>query len=344
MATDSSFAERPVCVLSAGRSGTSVLARALNILGLNLGPEDAMLPANDHNVRGYWEQAAVVALNDDLLRRLGGTLWELPSVSQGWEADPGLQEVRERARRIVRETFAADRRWAFKDPRTAFTWPLWRHIVGEMELLVCVRRCDEVVRSMQKASGMPTVVLDQCWLELNAHILGHLVGRRRTFVFFDEWFADPVAVSRRVARHVFGDRHHWDPETWQEIQQFFDPSLRHFGDEEDASPPEAQAMLALLQLAAEAPADPGHDARRHRIAVELARAHRARQELRHDLRTNGQRLDDPHRDSRELAQRHDAVLERALRAERINAQLMDSVSWRLTTPLRVAKARVLHRR
>jgi hypothetical protein len=62
------------------RSGTSLTARVLDLLGIALGPRDTMLAADpDDNARGYWEQSAVMALNDDVLAQVGGsapeTLW-----------------------------------------------------------------------------------------------------------------------------------------------------------------------------------------------------------------------------------------------------------------------------
>ena len=66
-----------VCVLGMHRSGTSVVSRMLNLLGVYLGPEQAMCPAGHDNRKGYWEHQGLVMLNDAVLARYGGR-WDLP--------------------------------------------------------------------------------------------------------------------------------------------------------------------------------------------------------------------------------------------------------------------------
>ena len=92
----SSEGARPLCVLSSGRSGTSLAARVLNLMGVDLGPESAMLEAGDMNARGYWENRQIMALNDAILERLGGTLFRPPPLPSGWQRDPQFDELRTR--------------------------------------------------------------------------------------------------------------------------------------------------------------------------------------------------------------------------------------------------------
>ena len=53
------------------RSGTSVIARLLNMLGVYFGPEGSGLAANADNPKGFWERADIVALNDAILADAG---------------------------------------------------------------------------------------------------------------------------------------------------------------------------------------------------------------------------------------------------------------------------------
>lgn len=45
---------RPICVLSVGRSGSSLAARAVNLLGVHLGVEEDLMPPSQQNERGFW--------------------------------------------------------------------------------------------------------------------------------------------------------------------------------------------------------------------------------------------------------------------------------------------------
>ena len=59
-----------VCILGMHRSGTSLLARMLNLMGVSLGPEQFLMQPTIDNPKGYWEHDEIVGLNNEILRRL----------------------------------------------------------------------------------------------------------------------------------------------------------------------------------------------------------------------------------------------------------------------------------
>src|SRR4051812_19368334 len=63
---------RLVSVIGMHRSGTSLVARITNLLGVDFGATAEMLPAAPRNPSGFWENARLVELNDELLDALGG--------------------------------------------------------------------------------------------------------------------------------------------------------------------------------------------------------------------------------------------------------------------------------
>ena len=67
-------------VLGMHRSGTSVLARALPVLGISLG--ERLLPAHPCNPKGFFEDADINAGNRALLKELGAS-WESPVSFRG---------------------------------------------------------------------------------------------------------------------------------------------------------------------------------------------------------------------------------------------------------------------
>ena len=69
-----------VCILGMHRSGTSLLTRMLNLIGVYLGPEQLLMHPNFANPRGFWEHDEIVSLNDEILRRLGGIWAEPPDI------------------------------------------------------------------------------------------------------------------------------------------------------------------------------------------------------------------------------------------------------------------------
>jgi len=85
------------------RSGTSLVARIVNLLGIDLGPPALLLPPRPDNPRGFWEHAPFTALNDAVLAALGGTWDDPPPLPAGWYRAAELRSLRDRARRLVDE-------------------------------------------------------------------------------------------------------------------------------------------------------------------------------------------------------------------------------------------------
>src|SRR3954454_7745401 len=116
-----------VVVLGPSRSGTSAVGRVLNLLGVDLGPEDRLLAAIPGvNPKGFFEHRDVVGLNDEILRRLSGDWLSPPELIAGWEHDAALDDLRSQAHELLQNTFGASALWGFKDPRASLTLPFWR--------------------------------------------------------------------------------------------------------------------------------------------------------------------------------------------------------------------------
>ena len=60
---------RVIVVLGMHRSGTSAIARSLELLGVGLG--DNLHPAGFDNPKGFWEDRACLEINEELLRYFG---------------------------------------------------------------------------------------------------------------------------------------------------------------------------------------------------------------------------------------------------------------------------------
>ena len=109
-----------VIVLGPYRSGTSVTAKVLSMLGVNFGPVTELVPPSPKNPGGFYERRDINAANTALLESAGATL-----------ADPG--DPRELARRADFATLKMANMswthqrglWGIKDPRMCATLLAW---------------------------------------------------------------------------------------------------------------------------------------------------------------------------------------------------------------------------
>jgi hypothetical protein len=369
---------RHVCVLSIGRSGTSLATRALGLLGLELGDEEAMLPANEWNRTGFWELAAMNDLNDEILAALGGSLWNPPDPPPGWEDTAEMEPFRARAAALVAEKFPPGARIAFKDTRTLHTLPLWRGVVGPMDYLLCVRNPVEVVDSLRpQLADLTRGQLFAVWLRGTASALRATQGERRLVLPYEDWFEDALGVARRLAGFVHGSPDALTDDAAARILGFFDARLRTRDGgtaslARDDVPAEVAAQHFLLRDLARAEAAGTEDAGalqaaasrlggelrlQHVLAGEHRRAQAAARELEAlerqrdalvaDLewsRGNANAVQAAHDEAVARMRVLEARLDQAEGTEAEARQTIDALlasrSWRVTRPLRAARLRL----
>jgi hypothetical protein len=140
------------------RSGTSALCAALQNVGVHFG--SGLLKAIEGvNDEGFWEDADVVALNDNLLAKLGLAWFSLSgnALEVDWTAEQ-FDEQRSLATEILQRGFGGGVE-AVKDPRFCLTLPFWLDCCARLERkmqVLCISRPPlEVAQSLEKRDGFP---------------------------------------------------------------------------------------------------------------------------------------------------------------------------------------------
>jgi len=183
------------------RSGTSLVARALNLAGVWLGPEDDLLPAAPDNPAGFWENANFVRINDRVLSELGGA-WDLPPrAASGWEKSGRLAAVRRDAARTVR-AFDGREPWGWKDPRNSLTLAFWQDLVPDLAVVICLRDPLEVARSLARRGSSSMRLGLRLWVDYNERVLRSAPRRRRVVSHYAAYLYDGRSELRRVLEAV----------------------------------------------------------------------------------------------------------------------------------------------
>ena len=177
-------------VLGMHRSGTSALANVLALAGADL-PREVM-PADDHNARGYFEPWRIAVFND---RRLAaaGTAWDDPFAALA--APPADEPAwREEARKLFRSQFGRRRRPLLKDPRVSVLAGLWRPVLEAeglaLRVFIPVRSPLAVAGSLAARDGFSTRKSVMVWC---AYMLAAEAASRdlpRAFVDYDALLED----------------------------------------------------------------------------------------------------------------------------------------------------------
>ena len=241
------------------RTGTSLTARILNLLGVDLGRQSGLLETkSEENPKGFWEQVAIKEFNDELLGALGGTWDAPPDLEPGWEYDPGLSEYRERAQQLIVDQFGDAELWGWKDPRSAILLPFWQQIVPDLSYVVCLRHPHGVAESMiRRRNNIDAAVAHELWLRYTTDALLHTRQGRRVMVFFEDFFEDLDRQVHHLAAFLDRDPMTIEPGVWSKIRALADPSLwrnRTSPDDDAGLPGEVRALWVGLRSAV-APTD-----------------------------------------------------------------------------------------
>jgi hypothetical protein len=179
------------------RSGTSMVARMLNLCGLYLGPESEFMPPGPDNPEGYWENIHFVEINNRILAHLDAG-WDLaPAVCKGWEVRPQLAPLRKESAELI-ERFNAHEPWGWKDPRNSLTLPFWIELIPNMKALVVLRNPLEAAQSLQARNFSSVALGLKLWLTHNQSILSGVRPEDRVVTHYDSYFYAPRAELRRV--------------------------------------------------------------------------------------------------------------------------------------------------
>lgn len=133
-------------ICGSGRSGTSAVARVLHEAGLSAGHE--LIAADEHNVEGYFEERAVVEVNEAILAAAG---------LSGQGAAATREQVKEAARPLTgyMAAVASEATPLWKDPRFSWTLEPWLAAFdAKPAVIVCLRNPSEVAESTLRYYGL----------------------------------------------------------------------------------------------------------------------------------------------------------------------------------------------
>lgn len=177
------------------RSGTSLVAGILAEAGFDLGRD--LLPANEANPKGYFEDRECVVLNELILRSVGRCWFDTrpigPKIREEW---------RQRLASYLSQRLHGGGAIAVKDPRISRLLPFWADAFQEVgakpQILVCIRNPSEVMNSLATRDKMPARLALALWWR---HLVSVTIWLRKNpipslVVTFDELFDSDNRLTR----------------------------------------------------------------------------------------------------------------------------------------------------
>lgn len=233
-----------ICIAGMHRSGTSLVAGALQLAGVDLGPEEQLMPAKGDNPKGFFENLDVVQVNDDLLAQLGGS-WQDPAlVPDGWHLREDVQVYRERIRELVDQQFSGAEHVAWKDPRISLLLPAWVPDAGVGKVVLVLRDPREVARSVMARSKLDELQAARLWTRYTAALLRS--WPQPVIVEYESFLKDPGTVLHDLCARMSLPPP--QPDALRAVRELADPSLRHHTSKKIAQGGDMHEAVRLLAL------------------------------------------------------------------------------------------------
>ncbi|SDE19792.1 sulfotransferase [Kordiimonas lacus] len=133
--------EPPVIILGIHRSGTSLLTRMLEKIGLFVGKD----------LQGDHESRIFIQINNKYFEKTGSS-WDAPVYPMQAVAKTNLlAPVFRKNIDSIRDSYGPmEGLWGFKDPRTVITLPFWLDLFPEAQIIYITRSPNDIARSLTR--------------------------------------------------------------------------------------------------------------------------------------------------------------------------------------------------
>lgn len=241
-----------IIVLGMHRSGTSAVARLLNLMGAYFGGENISTGASAENEKGFWERLDVRSLNDSMLHNANCD-WDRIAELDLKAIPEDFQNAYHRSARDIVLNLDAHRPWFIKEPRLCILLPLWR---PALELPFCVhvfRHPLEVAHSLKARNGIPIRVGLALWEAYNAKAIESSSDVPRCFVSYSELLSSPLPIVNQLREAMSSSSgYEFRTPSATELAGALDSNLRHQRHEDAGHGLPTKSQLALYELLADA--------------------------------------------------------------------------------------------
>lgn len=184
-------------VLGMSRSGTSAVAGAFRAAGFFPGSAEELMQGDENNPRGYVENLRIHAENERILQESGGSWFDPPEPEALVARTQEIDKIRSLVLQLVDE--AAGAPILIKDPRVGVLMPLWTVAAQDLLHPVLVLRDPlEIASSLERRDGTPGPVALAGWEVHMCAVLAGLQGRSVTVVRYSDVVSEPSRAEQAV--------------------------------------------------------------------------------------------------------------------------------------------------
>jgi Flp pilus assembly protein TadD/GT2 family glycosyltransferase len=220
-------------VLGMHRSGSSALARVLNLAGLRISSQ--LLPANQDNPSGYWEPQRVVSFNTALLEVFDRHWADPKPMPTNWDkrevGGHDFTKIADLLRVEASQCTDAGSNMVIKDPRLSRLMPYWRQALDlnsiNVTCLIMCRHPLSVAESLYARDRIPQEHALALWLSYMLEAEAGTRGMSRCLVHYEHLLTNWQETLDSIRWNSGEIIPEIAESQGNAIDQFLDPALRH---------------------------------------------------------------------------------------------------------------------
>jgi len=186
-----------IIILGMHRSGTSMLARLINMMGVYFGEDEDAIGTNNENPKGFWERQDIRTLNDSLLHSAGLDWDYVSKLNTDCFTDESIDQFKQAANEVIAK-LDKHKNWLLKEPRLNILLGQWKAVLNQPIYIYVYRTPVEVALSLKVRNEIPRSAGAALWELYNKEALKHITLDRTIFVSHRELIEDPVTVTDRM--------------------------------------------------------------------------------------------------------------------------------------------------
>ena len=217
-----------IVVLGMHRSGTSVITRGLQVMGVELG-ENLITAIEGNNPKGFWEDVDVNTLNNEMLESIGSDWRSVSAITQKEVDALRNHDYHYRAAALLQQKIEDVPIFGLKDPRIAKLLPFWKKVFShcglDVSYILAVRNPLSVAKSLAERDGIEAEQSYLLWLGHVVISLLHSSDDERIVVDYDRLMQSPSHELNRIANSISLEIDPVELESYETV--FLDEGLRH---------------------------------------------------------------------------------------------------------------------
>ena len=229
-------------ILGTPRSGNSVLAGCLKLLGADPG-KNIIFP-DKQNGDGRFENNDLILAHNILLRDLACKEDMIGGLPKGWQSSRAADNAKLKIRSILENNFSSDSMLLVKDPRICRFLPLWLSLLEEMEikpgLILNLRHPLENARSFAANNNFNIRQAFLLWFSHYREAFSASYGISNTVITFDQLLADPVFTLKNISDNLDIEYPDSLESRYMDILNFVRPEMKHHHSGQSSKEEESQ--------------------------------------------------------------------------------------------------------